>query len=71
MAPNQQASIHFCMERGMHHELGTVLFLHKRIISLVKMVEFISDKMSHIIANLPFLIVYIDFFRQILLAEVR
>jgi hypothetical protein len=32
-----------------NHELGTALFLHKRIISAVKRLEFVSDRMSYII----------------------
>jgi hypothetical protein len=32
-----------------NHELRTGLFVHKRIISSVKVVEFVSDRMSYII----------------------
>jgi exonuclease III len=32
-----------------NHELGADLFVHKRIISAVKRVEFVSDRMSYII----------------------
>jgi exonuclease III len=31
------------------HQLGTVLFVHKRILSAVRRVEFVSDRMSYII----------------------
>jgi hypothetical protein len=33
------------------HELGTVLFVNKGIISTVKMAEFVSDRMSFLILN--------------------
>jgi hypothetical protein len=33
----------------MLHQLGTVFFIHKGIISAVRRVEFISDRMSYII----------------------
>jgi hypothetical protein len=32
-----------------NHELGTSFFVHKRIISAIERVEFISDRMSYII----------------------
>jgi hypothetical protein len=40
----------FFYEKGNeNHELGAVFFLYKRIISAVKRVESVSDRISHLI----------------------
>jgi hypothetical protein len=39
MALNQQANVHFVYKGNENHELGKVLFIHKRIISAVKGLE--------------------------------
>jgi hypothetical protein len=45
VAPNQQANINFSMVRGMRIVNYVLVFLYTRIVSAVKRVEFISDKM--------------------------
>jgi hypothetical protein len=32
-----------------NHELGTCFYVHKRIISAAKMVEFVNERMSYIV----------------------
>jgi hypothetical protein len=39
----------FCGKGSDNHELGTGCFVRKRIMSAVRMVEFVSDKMLYII----------------------
>jgi hypothetical protein len=39
----------FFLQDGYKNELGTGFSVHKRIISAVKRVEFVHDRMSHII----------------------
>jgi hypothetical protein len=50
VAPNQKANIHFFYGKVIeNHEIGTGSFVHKRIISAVKRIEIVSDRMSYII----------------------
>jgi hypothetical protein len=39
----------FYRKGDKNHKLGTVFFVHRRMISAVKRVEFVSDRMSYII----------------------
>jgi hypothetical protein len=39
----------FYSNRNENHELGTAFFVHKRIISALKRIEYVSDRMSYII----------------------
>jgi exonuclease III len=48
-ALNGQRIVHIYGEGGEDLQLGTGFFVHKRIISAVRRVEFISDRMSYII----------------------
>jgi hypothetical protein len=43
----------FYRQGNGNHELGTGISVHKRIISIVKRVEFVSDRMSYIILRGP------------------
>jgi hypothetical protein len=48
VAPHQQENTHFSIERpNENHELGRGSFVNKRIISAVKRVDSVSDRMSY------------------------
>jgi hypothetical protein len=48
--PNVRENTPFSYRKGNeNHELGTGFFMHKSIVSPVKRVEFVSDRMSYII----------------------
>jgi hypothetical protein len=50
VATSKQESTHFFTEKGNENtEIGTGLFVHKRIISAVKCIEFVSDRLSYIL----------------------
>jgi hypothetical protein len=50
VAPSQQANIYFSVERGMRiMNYVQFLFVYKRIISSVKRVGFVSNRISYII----------------------
>jgi hypothetical protein len=46
--PAGECTFFYRKENG-NHKLGTDFFVHKRIISAVKWVEFVSDRMAYII----------------------
>jgi hypothetical protein len=52
VAPHQRENTHFSMEWVMRTmDWVQVIFIHKRIISAIKRVEFVNDRMSYIILS--------------------
>jgi hypothetical protein len=51
VAPNQQANIYFSMERMRIMNSIQAFFVHKRFMSVVKRVDFVSDRMLYIIVR--------------------
>jgi hypothetical protein len=50
VAPNQKANIPlFYGKENENYELGTALCVYRKIISAVKSIEFVSDRMSYVI----------------------
>jgi hypothetical protein len=54
VVPNQQVNIHFSKKRGMR--IIVCCCVHKRIISTVERVEFVSVSMSYIILRVRYVI---------------
>jgi hypothetical protein len=60
LAPNLTENTHFHTERGMRiMNYVQVIFVHKRIISAVKRIEFISVKMSYKILGGPWFHIHV------------